>query len=101
MSCRLRDVEVSMIGLSLSFCIKDIIEGRVDLDKVEKISTATFYTDRDMFHTGLKVGYCRTYWRHDPERAHKIAMDLWDAGKIDQPRTRGEKPASIHDGHWR
>ena len=90
-----------MIGLSLSFCVKDIIEGRVPLESVEKIISGTFFTDRDMFHTGMKHGYCRTYWRHDPERAHRIAMDLWDAGKIDQPRSRGETPPNIAEGHWR
>ena len=90
-----------MIGLSLSFCIKDIIEGRVELEKVEKIITGTFFTDRDMFHTGMKHSYCPTYWRKDPERALQIAMDLWDAGKLDQPRRRGEDPPNIHDGHWR
>ncbi|MDB5603445.1 MAG: hypothetical protein JWP25_345 [Bradyrhizobium sp.] len=90
-----------MIGLSLSFCVKDIIEGTVALESVETIISGTFFTDRDMFHTGMKHGYCHTYWRKDPERAHQIAMQLWDAGKIDQPRSRGEEPPNIHDGHWR
>jgi hypothetical protein len=90
-----------MIGLSLSFCVKDIIEGRVALESVEKIITGTFFTDRNSFIDGMRLGYCRTYWRHDPERAHKIAMDLWDAGKIDQPRSRREAPPNIAEGHWR
>jgi hypothetical protein len=51
---------MSMIGLSLSFCIKDIIEGRVALESVDKIVSGTFYTDRDMFHAGMKHGYCHT-----------------------------------------
>ena len=90
-----------MIGLSLSFCVKDIIEGRVDLTKVEKIITGTWFTDRDMFHTGMKHTYCHTYWRKDPVTALNIAMHLWDLGKIDQPRARGETPPNISDGHWR
>lgn len=89
-----------MIGLSLSFCVKDIIEGRVELEQVEKISTGTAFRTRALFHMGMMLDYCRIYWRHDPERAHQIAMDLWDAGKIDQPRCRGEDPLPIHDGHW-
>jgi hypothetical protein len=92
-----------MIGLSLSFCVKDIIEGRVALESVEKIITGTFFTDRESFHDGMKhaPGYCHTYWRKHPERAHQIAMQLWDSGKIDQPRTRGEPRPNIHQGHWR
>lgn len=90
-----------MIGLSLSFCVKDIIEGRVDLESVDKIITGTFFTDRDSFNDGMKYGYCRTYWRKHPDRAHEIAMQLWDAGKLDQPRARGETPPDIHNGHWK
>jgi hypothetical protein len=35
-----------VIGLSLSLCVRDIVEGRVALADVEKIVTGTFYTDR-------------------------------------------------------
>ncbi len=89
-----------MIGKSLSFCVKDIVEGKVALADVERIVAGTFYTDRDMFHTGLRADYCRTYWRLNPTEAHRVAMRLWDDGKIDQPRCRGEDAPNIADGHW-
>ena len=84
-----------MIGLSLSFCVKDIIEGKVALESVEKIITGTHYTDRETFHTGMQQSYCHTYWKKDPEKAHQIAMQLWDEGKIHQPRSQGEGPRAL------
>lgn len=89
-----------LIGRSLSFCVKDIIEGKVAFGDVEKITAGTHFTDRDMFYTGMKHGYCMTYWRKNPEYALHLAMALWDAGMIDQPRRRGEEAPNIAQGHW-
>jgi len=88
------------IGLSLSFCILDVIDGKVPFADIEKIIAGTHFTDRDHFHTGMKEGYCRTYWRKNPEYALHLAMALWDAGMLDQPRRRREEAPNIADGHW-
>lgn len=88
-------------GLSLSLCVKDIIEGKVDLDRVTMISTGTLFTAREQFRTTAQQNYCRTYWKKDPKRALEIALHLWDQGLLDQPRCRGKDPEPIHDGHWR
>jgi len=89
-----------MIGLSLSFCVRDILDGKVSLPEVEKIITGTMYTDRDMFHTGMKHSYCMTYWRKDPVRGLDIAMLLWDTKRLDQPRLKNKPAPNIVDGHW-
>jgi hypothetical protein len=88
-----------MIGKSLPLCVRDIIAGTVELTDIERIVTSTFYTDRAMFHSGIH-DYCRTYWRDAPGLAHRVAMQLWDEGRLDQPRTRGEPVPDISSGHW-
>lgn len=90
-----------MIGLSLSLCVRDIIEGRAALREVSKIVAGTCYPDRETFCDRLRETYCRTYWRRAPRRAHALAMRLWDEDKIDQPRLRGEDPPNVSAGHWR
>jgi hypothetical protein len=90
-----------LVGRSLSLCVKDIIDGNVHIDDVEKIEAGTFYTDRDMFHVGMKMSYCHTYWRKSPEIAHDIAMRLYDDGRLHQPRLRGLPAPDTSDGVWR
>ncbi len=86
------------IGLSLSFCIKDIIEGRVPLSDVLRIEAGTCATPERW--PELMDEYAKVYWTKDPERAKRIATNLYRYGMIDQPRLRGEKPANISDGWW-
>ena len=93
-----------MIGFSLSLCVRDIIDGKVNLDAVEKIVTGTCYRERGEFIAGIDATYCRTYWRRSADEAFVIAVLLWDAGKLDQPRLRGEEPPhGINGGgnHWK
>lgn len=80
-----------LVGLSLSFCIMDIVEGRVSLDQVERIIAGTCArTAEDWDHV---VGVYRlAYWGKDPDRAERIARTMIKLGKVDQPRTRGEAP---------
>jgi hypothetical protein len=95
-----------MIGLSLSLCVLDVIEGKVDPNSIEKIVTGTAYPSRDEFIRGINDTYCRTYWRHNPSRAFCLALDLWDQGKLDQPRldpstSSGQADApNTSQGHW-
>ena len=88
------------IGLSLSFCVQDIIEGKVALEDVEKIITGTKFGDRDEFIDNMISSYMSTYWRKHPEEGFKTAVYLWDRGMLDQPRTRGEEPPNLGNGVW-
>ena len=89
-----------MIGKSLSYCIKEICEGRVDFVDVDGIITGTCARTEEDFKSLLE-SYSSSYWRKFPEKAIKIARNLWDSGRIDQPRTRGELPPNISNRtHW-
>jgi len=87
------------VGLSLSFCVRDIAEGRVSLNEVEKIITGTKATTgaewRDVFDK-----YQQFYWYNKPAECLHIARQLLRAGKIEQPRFRGEEAAFVGDYHW-
>ena len=93
--------EQGLTGYSLSFCIADILRGAVAEGEVEKIVASTNAPTRDDFLTLLE-SYSVNYWSQDPERGKEIALRFYDAGKIDQPRTRGEMFTSLSQGcRWR
>lgn len=89
------------VGLSLSLCIRDILEGKVSLDEVERIVTSTkCRTPADW--TWLLENYRREYWGKDPDLGEKIARQLLAAGKIEQPRMNDPMVTSVKpkQGLW-
>lgn len=89
-----------MVGLSLTFCIHDIIHGLVQLEDVEKIIAGTAWTD-DILESKLDE-FCRLDWRQHPEKAREVFWELWKSGRIEQPRLQGDLLyfPNISKGHW-
>ena len=87
------------IGLSVSFCCRDIAKNKAREEFVEKIIAGTMCDNREIFETVLEQ-YLETYWKDCPEAAN-IARRFWDKGLIDQPRTRGEDAPLLVRGHWK
>lgn len=84
------------IGLSLSRCVRDIVEGQVDIHDVLVLITRTdFDPTVDSQWTAIWEGY-NSYspeWaglEHDDVKS--VVFDLWDSGKIHQPRKFGASP---------
>jgi hypothetical protein len=94
-------MEVNMIGLSLSLCIQDVIEGRVKYEQVERLVTGTKALTPAHF-AGVLDSYAGSYWRKNPALAINLAWRLWAEGKIEQPRLSGDAPHAIYNsvGHW-
>lgn len=87
------------IGLSLSFCVREIAEGAVALKDVVKITTGTVcVTDEDW--KKVIATYREVYWANNPDECERIAWILILSGRIDQSRVRGEEAPSICDGYW-
>jgi hypothetical protein len=88
-----------LIGLSLSLCVRDMIVHNIPVDRVSRITTGTAAPDEETF---LRVvnDYAKSIWRKDRVRGIAIALDLWNAGKIDQPRLRGEPCYSLLRSIW-
>ncbi|MFA6119715.1 MAG: hypothetical protein WC688_07365 [Parachlamydiales bacterium] len=72
-------------GRSLSFCIKNIIDGKVNINDVEMFVTSTCIHNNNEFEKVMKH-YADFYWYKNPEKAVEIAWQFWNSGKIIQPR---------------
>jgi hypothetical protein len=90
-----------LYGLSVSFCIKDLIEGKVAYEDIECIIAGTAVRNEDDLVKLAEV-YEETYWRNDPELGHDYLWRLWEDGKIFQPRLfyGNEFAPMIAEGHW-
>ena len=86
------------LGKSLSFCIKDIISGKVNVEDVSAISTGTKIPDDNVLEEVIEQ-YRKSYWRDDPDLGEEICRKLFEEGRIFQPRLKGETPL-LKGGDW-
>jgi hypothetical protein len=100
------------IGLSYSRCIRDIVEGVVDIrDVLVIISRTDFDPNDDKQWKGIWIGYgggtdnaysrgffsqSNPEWAgttdEDEYRFRSVSIDLWNQGKLHQPRKFGAHP---------
>lgn len=88
------------IGLSYSRCIRDIVDGTVDMNDVLVIITRTdFDPTNDEQWANIWSGY---HWQNpewadypdeDEVKFRNITIDLYESGKMHQPRQFGARPA--------
>ena len=99
------------IGLSYSRCVRDIVDGHVDIDDVLVIITRTDFDPRDDkqwqsiwqgYAGGSDANLMRGYFSGaNPEWAgyadedifRSVSIELWETGKLHQPRRFGAHPA--------
>lgn len=86
-----------MVGLSLSFCVRDIVTGEVPVERVTKILCGTKTLGE---WDSIVEEYCRTYWRDYPKEATEVFERLLAEGKLFEPRSFGQEPPNLHAGHW-
>jgi hypothetical protein len=88
------------IGLSLSACIRDILEGKVNKDDVHSLVVGTRAKNLADFELVCEL-YSGLTWKEFPE-ATALAMEFWDAGMITQPRLQHDNAISwyVGRGHW-
>lgn len=90
-----------MIGLSLSFCVLDLVNGKVDWKDVDYIITST---NCPTVKAWLYVvdSYQETYWKECKFSAVGAATRLLDGGMIRQPRLLDTNhfPNLNNTGHW-
>jgi hypothetical protein len=92
------------IGLSFSRCLRDIVDGKVDIDDVMVIIARTDFDPRvdvewkDIWEGYSGVGSFATalewvdYGSEYEDIFRKIAIDLYETGKLHQPRQYGARP---------
>ena len=102
------------IGLSYSRCIRDIVEGKVDIADVLVIIARTDFDPRDDKQwQGIWQGYAGgsnpgsmvrgffsgsnpewgAYGDEDEDLFRSVSIELWESGKLHQPRQFGAHPS--------
>ena len=79
------------IGFSFGRCIRDIVEGRVALEDVAFIITATNMRDREHMDNVLKMYMNEPRYLRglDYDQCLETARRLWDTNRLIQPRAQG------------
>ncbi len=96
------------IGLSYSRCVRDIVDGTVDINDVLIIISRTdFDPHNDEQWSSIWNGYgggnggmgsiwSRAEWAEyeseDEDRFRSVSIELWETGKLHQPRKFGAHP---------
>lgn len=94
------------IGLSYSRCIRDIVDGIVDIEDVLVLITRTDFNPlNDDEWTSIWNGYhSRTGWSNpewaqypaeDEAKFRAVTIELYETGKIHQPRQFGMHPRRL------
>jgi hypothetical protein len=94
------------IGLSYSRCVRDIVDGTVDInDVVVVIARTDFDPHDDGQWGGIWEGYhgmgglSNPEWSNYPEedeaKFRDVSIALWDQGKFHQPRKFGAYPQRL------
>jgi hypothetical protein len=97
---------MAKVGLSFSRCVLDIVEGRVDIDDVLVVIARTNFDPNDAQQwSDIWANYClsgtmsRAEWSdydfhnsEDEAKFRNISIDLWNQGKLHQPRKFGAHP---------
>jgi hypothetical protein len=101
------------IGLSYSRCVRDIVDGVVDIDDVLVVIARTDFDPHDDAQwAGIWEGYAggsapqtmrglfggsNPEWfgtsDEDEDRYRSVSIELWETGKFHQPRKFGAHPA--------
>lgn len=90
---------IKKIGFSLSFCVRDIIIGKIKESDVEKIiagTSAKTATEWDV----LIEQYQKVYWNNNPTEGEAVCRRLLKAGKIEQPLLKGKEVPDLSDGRY-
>ena len=89
------------IGFSFGRCIRDIVEGVVDIDDVCMLVCRTHIESRDKIEgvIGEYLWVPRYLGGLDKDQCLDVAYKLWDDGKIHQPRMYGVHYASRGEQH--
>ena len=93
------------VGLSYSRCVRDIVEKRVDIEDVLVIISRTDFDPREaeqwaeiwrVYRTVSRGQMIAPEWSEygdeDEDRFRSVSLELWESGKLFQPRQYGAYP---------
>jgi hypothetical protein len=91
--------QLSLIGISLSDCIRDILEGCMQESEVEKIISGTCAPTEEAWEE-LLADYSAIAWKRYPSEAVAIVRRFRADGKIQQPWLTSGLVPSKNYGVW-
>jgi hypothetical protein len=80
------------IGFSLGRCVRDIVNGDVDIEDVAFIIAATAIRDGEEHLQGVISEYMNHgdyLLDYDEDECQRVAKELWDSNRVLQPRLEG------------
>lgn len=91
------------IGLSYSRCVRDIIDGKINIDDILVVISRTDFDPHDdrqwqgiwegyRGYHGLSAPEWAEYPDEDEDRFRSVSIELWETGKLHQPRKFGAYP---------
>lgn len=94
------------IGLSYSRCVRDIVDGKVDIDDVLVVIGRTDFDPHDdgqwasIWHgyngmSPFNMPEWASYEDEDEDRFRSVSIELWESGKMHQPRKFGAHPTRL------
>lgn len=83
-----------LIGLSLSFCVQDMVEDNISTDDILYIISGTKIKTYEHL-TEVIEQYGKSYWKGIEARSAEIVLELFEANKILQPRLINEDAISL------
>ena len=85
-----------LIGFSISKCVADIMEGKVDPDEVLVIIGRTDFNLNNIdYLLDEYIGYRGPWYDFDREKVKELLISFWHKGKIHQPRQFGTQPPAM------
>lgn len=89
------------VGLSYSRCVKDIVDGKVNIDDVLVVIARTDFdpTNDEQWktiwngYTGGGFSHVEWHGYTDEQKFREVTLELYTRGKLHQPRKFGTKPA--------
>lgn len=91
------------IGFSFGRCIGDIVEDRVNIDDVLIIISGTYIEERGRIANVVDSYLHRPFYLLglDRDKCLEVAYQLWDSGRIHEPRAKGAYPPVLQqDNIW-
>ncbi len=94
-------MENKFVGLSISLCVHQIMEGKKKEEDVIVIYGASAAGTQEQWDRMMEL-YQKTYWASDPQRGVEICQRMRSEGKIRQPGVRYPwfRKLSVASGIW-
>lgn len=87
----------TLVGFSVSFCVKDVLQGYVMLQDIAFLTAGTCARTEAEWDEVIAY-YSAIYWRQDPAQAEFVIRSLLERGLVLQPRLEGQQPHAYNGG---